>query len=69
MLSEPIAKSVKEWAEGKGIKQIDISRLTGIDKKNISKILQGTHNPTLETFLMICTAAGLEIRLTETKKK
>lgn len=64
-----LLEQVKAHTIAKNISARAISREIGTDHSNISKTLKGRYNTSLDTFTRICAAAGLEIRLTETKKK
>jgi DNA-binding Xre family transcriptional regulator len=48
----------KEIAKQKGIRPIDISELTGIDKANISTILNNKNQPSLDYFVRIWVVLG-----------
>lgn len=50
-----------------GIKQSDLAKKLGKSDSCISQILNGTRNITLRTLSDICTALGVEVRITITK--
>lgn len=58
MLQEIFGSKVKQLRIQKGMSQDDLSRLSGIDRPQISKIEQGKINATLETIERISIALG-----------
>ena len=51
-----------------GTTQVQLSELTGINQSNLSKILSGKGNPTLDNFLKICEVLKIRLFL-ETKEE
>lgn len=54
---------------GKDETTYSFSKNNGLDASHMVKIFRGDTLPTLDVFVKLCAAAGLEIRLTEIKKK
>ncbi|MBX6362157.1 MAG: helix-turn-helix transcriptional regulator [Acidobacterium ailaaui] len=47
----------KEIFQNKGLKQVQISKMTGIDRSNISMILANKNQPSLDYFIRLWVAA------------
>jgi transcriptional regulator with XRE-family HTH domain len=43
------------------IRQGDLASITGVDQGNLSKIERGTAKATLDTYLRLCHALGLDL--------
>ena len=54
---------LKQIAEDKGISQGDIARETGYYRQNINRFFQGRVCPSMEMFLNVCQAVGVDIKL------
>ena len=54
-----IVKYLFEVAKLNSITQKDIEAATGIDQANLSKMLNGQHCPSLDTFIKICDVVGV----------
>jgi DNA-binding XRE family transcriptional regulator len=57
-IGEPyiLKNRIREILKEKNLKQLDLCALTGIDKANISLILNNKHQPSLDLFLRIWVA-------------
>ena len=58
-----VGENLKRAMRAKGLKQIQLAKLTGIDTSNISKYMRGKLLPTLWNCVKLCDA--LEIDLNE----
>ena len=58
-----VGENLKRAMKAKGLKQIQLAKLTGIDTSSISKYMRGTLLPTLWNCVRLCDA--LEIDLNE----
>jgi len=61
MIQETFGNRIKELRSSKMISQLELSRLSGIDRAQISKIEKGKINVTLETIAKLSKAFGLQI--------
>jgi len=66
--SEPHARqclieSVRQFAKDNGITQKMIAERSGLKQANISRVLTGKYSPTLDVFLKITKAVGLDVRV------
>jgi Predicted transcriptional regulator len=52
---------IRDRREGLGIKQGDLASIAGVDQGNLSKIERGTAKATLDTYLRLCSALGIDI--------
>lgn len=52
---------IRTRRESLAIKQGDLASIAGIDQGNLSKIERGNAKATLETYLRLCTALGIDI--------
>lgn len=59
MKNSTFANRLRELIEKEGIKQIDISKKTGIDKANISRYLKGTYEAKQDIVYKISQAYGI----------
>lgn len=55
--------SLKETAEKKGITQQCIAEQSGLIQSNISRFFALKYRPTLDTFLQVANALGIEVSL------
>lgn len=62
-----LLQSISETAKEKGITQEMLSEKTGFCQSNISRILAGKYPPTLDSFLKLCEAVGVKIKLVDKK--
>lgn len=56
-----LARELFDARRSRGLTQMQLAELTGVDQADISRIEAGTANPTLETLSLL--AAGLEVDL------
>lgn len=66
-----IIDKIKALALKNGISQGELSRTTGIERPNITNLLnkKGAHaNPTVATLTKICDALGVDLDLVEKSK-
>jgi transcriptional regulator with XRE-family HTH domain len=47
--------------EALGIKQGDLASVAGVDQGNLSKIERGSARATLDTYLRLCNALGIDL--------
>lgn len=52
---------LRQRREALDIRQGDLASIAGIDQGNLSKIERGTAKATLETYLRLCKALGIEL--------
>ncbi len=52
---------IKEILQQKGVKPIELSAKTSIEKGNLSAIINGKRNPTLRTLMSIADALGVSL--------
>lgn len=64
---ERIGKCIAEKRKLKGILQVQLSQLTGIDAGHIAQIEQGRFNVGFDTLARLCEPLGLKIELVEKK--
>ena len=58
---------LKEQIALKGLSQYQISELTGFTQGNISRLLKSKYSPSLDNFIKICNAIGVDITLNDKK--
>jgi len=58
---------IRERREAIALKQGDLASIAGVDQGNLSKIERGNTTATLETYLRLCAALGIDI-LAEPRK-
>lgn len=56
-----LAVSIQEELKRKGMKQRDLARQLGMKDSQLSRILSGTGNPTLQTIARLASALGTEL--------
>jgi len=54
---------IREIANEKQISQIEISRRTGLQPSNVARLFAMKYSPTLQMFLKICRAVGINLFL------
>lgn len=54
--------------KAKKMTQSDISKITGIQRPNISRMESGVYNPTLDTLVRIADSMGLKVHVTFSEK-
>jgi len=52
---------IRTRRESLAIKQGDLASIAGIDQGNLSKLERGNAKATLETYLRLCKALGIDI--------
>lgn len=52
---------IRDRREAVGLKQGDLASISGVDQGNLSKIERGNSVATLETYLRLCAALGIDI--------
>jgi len=52
---------IRNRREGLGIKQGDLASIAGVDQGNLSKIERGSAKATLDTYLRLCSALGIDL--------
>jgi transcriptional regulator with XRE-family HTH domain len=52
---------IRERRDALGVSQGDLSQMAGIDQGNLSKIERGVSTATLETYLTLCQALGIDL--------
>jgi len=52
---------IRERREAVYLKQGDLASIAGVDQGNLSKIERGNTTATLETYLRLCAALGIDI--------
>jgi HTH-type transcriptional regulator / antitoxin HipB len=52
---------IRERREAIALKQGDLASVAGVDQGNLSKIERGNSVATLETYLRLCSALGIDI--------
>lgn len=52
---------IRSRREQLGIRQGDLAIITGVDQGNLSKIERGTAKATLDTYLRLCSALGIDL--------
>lgn len=52
---------IRERREAIALKQGDLASIAGVDQGNLSKIERGNTTATLETYLRLCAALGIDI--------
>jgi transcriptional regulator with XRE-family HTH domain len=52
---------IRQRREALGLRQGDLASAAGVDQGNLSKIERGAAQATLETYLRICTAVGIDL--------
>ena len=60
-----IAYAISSAREGKGISQMELSRLSGVAQCDISRIEGGVANPALDTLQKLCKVLGLDIHISK----
>lgn len=56
-----LGKLIRERREAIALKQGDLASIAGVDQGNLSKIERGNTSATLETYLRLCAALGIDI--------
>lgn len=59
--AEDLGALIRSRREILDIKQGDLASIAGVDQGNLSKIERGTATATLETYLRLCAALGVEL--------
>jgi transcriptional regulator with XRE-family HTH domain len=52
---------IRNRREGLKIRQGDLASISGVDQGNLSKIEHGTTKATLDTYLRLCSALGIDL--------
>ncbi|HRK67044.1 MAG TPA: helix-turn-helix domain-containing protein [Hyphomonas sp.] len=52
---------IRTRRETLGIRQGDLASIAGVDQGNLSKIERGTAKATLDTYLRLCSALGIDL--------
>ncbi len=52
---------IRRRRETLGIRQGDLASIAGVDQGNLSKIERGTAKATLDTYLRLCSALGIDL--------
>lgn len=52
---------IRNRREALAIKQGDLASIAGVDQGNLSKIERGTAKATLDTYLRLCGALGIDL--------
>lgn len=52
---------IRNRREALAIKQGDLASIAGVDQGNLSKIERGTAKATLDTYLRLCSALGIDL--------
>lgn len=63
MTSEQILHAITTARKQRGISEAELSRVTGIERRYLGKVLQGKHSPTLDKIIVLCAAVGVRIEL------
>jgi transcriptional regulator with XRE-family HTH domain len=58
-----LGKHIRERREALEISQGDLAGIAGIDQANLSRLERGATGATLETYLRLCKALGLDLVL------
>jgi ribosome-binding protein aMBF1 (putative translation factor) len=58
-----LGRAINERRRHLGLNQADLASLTGVDQGNLSKIERGQIVATLETYLILLSALGIDLRL------
>lgn len=58
-ISKKLGENLRKIREAKGISQADICRITGMDRGYISRVENGTRNPTISNLEKIAKALGV----------
>lgn len=56
-----VYERIADYLTDKGIKQAFLSRETGLSANAVSQILKGERKITIEEYISICTALGVEL--------
>ena len=56
-----VGENLKKAMKAKGLKQIQLAKLTGIDTSSISKYMRGTLLPTLWNCVRLCAALDIDL--------
>lgn len=59
--AQDLGSLIRSRREKLEIKQGDLASIAGVDQGNLSKIERGTVTATLDTYLRLCTALGIEL--------
>ncbi len=59
--SMEVKTRIREVMEERGIKTVELSEKTGIEKGNLSAIINDKRNPTLKTLMAIASVLGVNI--------
>lgn len=60
-----IMAQIKDYMKARGIKQNQLSEMTGIDEAHISAYLNDKRNPCYKRIIEFCDVLGLEIVIKE----
>lgn len=59
--SPQLGHHIRERREALGISQGDLAGIAGIDQANLSRLERGAAGATLETYLRLCNALGIDL--------
>jgi len=59
--SKKLGENLKEIRLSKGIKQVEIAKILGVDRSFVSNLEKGKTNPTLSTIKRIADALGVSV--------
>ena len=54
-----IYQAIRQFIEGKGIKQVSVARKAGMTKVSLSESLRGNRRLTADEYVRICDALGV----------
>ena len=58
-----IVRAIIEGREGTGLTQAQLAQATGINQANISRLENGTGNPSLQTLKRLAAGMGMKLKL------
>ena len=56
-------KAMRESREENQFSQVELQTITGIDRANLSRIENGTGNPSIETMIRIANGLGKQLQI------
>jgi len=62
-INQKVAMAIMEAREAKNLTQVELSKLSGIDQGDISKIEQGLGNPTIKKLQKIANGLNMELNI------
>lgn len=63
MSSNEILAAITTARKQRDISEAELSRITGIERRYLGRMLSGKHSPTLDKIVLLCKAVGVRIEL------